>query len=136
MLIVLLVSLAVFLCRDVQILALNNFRLRFVIYALLQITGMALAAQIGHWALTIQLLELAIAISFDSWFGWVLPSPALIAALYGLGDPVVMTGAWLCLIGTCAFFLNRVHASHDDRKFVSDFALVTSCTALALLPKM
>jgi hypothetical protein len=171
MLIVLLVFLAVFFCRDVLVLAIQSpqhFAPRFAIYCVLQLGAMALLVQ--AWTLTrydsgttrfawaaigIQLAELAAAIILTrlgagrfSWLGWLLPPPALSVALFGatllirarlvaaepasIALPVV--GLWLCLVGGPAFLLNRIDKMSGDSKFVTDFALLTSCTALVFVP--
>jgi hypothetical protein len=171
MLIVILVFLAVFFCRDVQVLAMQSprhFAPRFAIYCVLQLAAMALLVQ--AWTLTrddsgrtlfawvaigVQLAELAAAIILSrlaagrfSWLGWLLPPPALSAALFGVtlivrtrliaAEPASVAlpvlGLWLCLVGGPAFLLNRIDKMSHDRKFVTDFALLTSCTALVFVP--
>jgi hypothetical protein len=171
MLIVLLVFLTVFFCRDVQLLAMQSprdFAPRLAIYCVLQLGAMTLLVQAWTlarydtgttrfaWiAIGVQLAELAAAITLTriaagrfSWLGWLLPPPALSVALFGMAlvirnrliavEPASVAlpvlGLWLCLIGVPALLLNRMEKKSDDTKFVTDFALLTSCTALVFVP--
>jgi hypothetical protein len=161
MLIVLLVFFGVFFCRDVQVLAMQGpaFGSRFSIYALLQIAAIALMTELRMtrfaWTgLAIQLAELAVAIALrrcasgrHSWIGWMLPSPIFLLTLYGLSlvirdnlipEPyqalALATSAWLVLVGGAGWLFNRTTCTPEDRKFISDAALITSCTALVFIP--
>jgi hypothetical protein len=157
MLVALLVFLAVFFCRDVQTLAMDEprFGVRLAVYAVLQITGIALfglaprAAWTAGAAILIQLAEVAAALALArfagrlAWIGWVLPSPVFLASLVGTGrmigestgvEPATMTAlatlGWLCATGVVAALVSRMQCSLDDRKFARDFALLSSFAAL------
>jgi hypothetical protein len=162
MLILLLVFFGVFFCRDVQILAMQGpaFGSRFAIYALFQTAGMAMAAAWPMprfaWAgVLIQLAELAVAVALArwasgrfSWIGWMLPSPAFLLTLYGFSLAVqrvllhlelyrslaMVTVVWLVLAGGAGLWLSSAESTPEDRRFVSDLAMMTSCTALVFIP--
>jgi hypothetical protein len=106
-------------------------------------------------AIFVQLSELIIGFALERyslgrhyWIGCVLPSPAFLVALYALGfeaqirlrnaDPVatlaVVTAAWLLLVGGLVSTLCWMNNPWEDRKFASDFAMMTSCTALIFVP--
>jgi hypothetical protein len=106
-------------------------------------------------AILIQLAELAIAVALRyvargryGWIGCILPSPVFVVAVFGLSfaiqgtlirlDPgaalQITTAAWLLVVGVFAFLLSRMSNEWEDRKFVGDFALMTSCTALMFVP--
>jgi hypothetical protein len=110
MLVVLLVFMIVFLCRDVQVLAIRDHRPllgRFAGYALLLAAAVALMAVSGEarpgilhaWtqrefasvAVVVQLAELGLgfalrrfALGRYSWIGCVLPAPAFLVVLFAL----------------------------------------------------
>jgi hypothetical protein len=169
MLVALLVFLAVFFCRDVQLLALDAaaFRWRFTLYVcLLAPTIPLLASTAGNllvtrppaslaWlAVVIQISEMIAAIALEKWsagryrwVGWLLPSPAFLAALLGAGLTLqrvtgITTAAavlmaamfWTTLVGSLAFLLSRIQHSAEDRRFVTDLALFTGCTVLVFVP--
>src|SRR5579863_3592305 len=83
-----------------------------------------------------------------SWIGCVLPAPAFLVVLFALSFVVrdrfvaidatagvqIVTAIWLALVGGIVMVLNRIDNPWQDRKFASDFALMTSCTALVFLP--
>lgn len=103
MLIVGIAFAVVFLFRDMQILGVKGGRIlamRFVCYALLLLTGLALFSGFidapARWterrfaftAIFVQLLELAVALALKryamgrySWLGFILPAPAFLVAL-------------------------------------------------------
>lgn len=106
-------------------------------------------------AIAVQLLELLIAYLFrrprfdrQSWIGYILPSPGFLVALYALSlaiqdrfhavntvsDLEIVTVAWLLIVAGLTSALCRMKNLGEDRKFVRDFAMVTSCTALIFLP--
>jgi len=105
-------------------------------------------------AILIQLAELATALTLRKWargrhcwIGCVLPSPAFFVCLLALSlllqDPsngagslaamAILTGLWLALVVFLVLLLNEKEAS-VDRRFVDDFALLTSATALMFVP--
>jgi hypothetical protein len=109
----------------------------------------------ASFALLVQLAELAtgfalrrFALGRYSWIGCVLPAPAFLVALFALSFMVpdrfiaidataavrVVTAIWLALVGGIVMVLNWTDNPWEDRKFASDFALMTSCTALIFLP--
>lgn len=106
-------------------------------------------------AVSIQLVELAIALVLRKWrdgrHGWigcVLPSPALLVGLFALSFAVqnrfnglgalaaagAVTGCWLALVAAIALLLSAREDGSTDRRFIGDFALLTSCTALIFVP--
>jgi hypothetical protein len=105
-------------------------------------------------AILIQLGELAIALALrkwarghHSWIGCILPSPAFLVCLWALSSflriasggldafaaMALVTGSWLLLVAVLVLLLNAKE-EFTDRKFVDDFALMTSCTALIFVP--
>jgi hypothetical protein len=162
MLIVLLVFFGVFFCRDVQGLAMPGpaFGWRLAIYALLQVGGVALlsewrTARFAWAGVLIQLVEVAVAIALTrsasgryAWLAWMLPSPAFLLMLYGLSLVLrqtmmnagpsqalaIATSAWLVMTGGAGWLLSHADSTAEDRKFVCDLALMTSCTALVFIP--
>jgi hypothetical protein len=106
-------------------------------------------------AIVVQLSELIIAFALKRyslwrhyWIGCVLPSPAFLVALCALGFEVqirlldvdsvtalaVVTATWLLLVGGLVSTLCWLNNPWEDRKFASDFAMMTSCTALIFVP--
>jgi hypothetical protein len=106
-------------------------------------------------AVLVQLAELAVGFALRrfamgrySWIGCVLPAPAFLVVLFALSfaiqdrfiaiDPTaaveIVTAIWLALVGGIVMVLNRIDNPWEDRKFASDFALMTSCTALIFVP--
>jgi hypothetical protein len=106
-------------------------------------------------AIAVQLLELLIAfvlrcprLDRHSWIGYVLPSPAFLVALYTLSVAAqnrfhptntvatleIVTVAWLLMVAALTSVLRRMKNPGEDRKFASDFAMMTSCTALIFVP--
>jgi hypothetical protein len=161
MLVALLVFLAVFFCRDVQALAMDEsrFGLRFALYAVMQVAGIGLFGLAPHagwfaWAaILIQLAEVGAALALSrfarrfAWIGWVLPSPVFLASLAGCGRMIgegtgltpatmtaLLTAGWLCVTGGVAGLASRMQCSSDDRKFAADFALLSSFAALVFVP--
>jgi hypothetical protein len=172
MLIVGIAFAVVFLFRDMQILAVKGWRIlamRFVCYALLLLTGLALFSGSGfidapaRWterqfaftAIFVQLLELAVALALKryamgrySWLGFILPAPAFLVALGiislevqsrvfsvgAIGALNIVVIAWLFVVGGLVAVLCWLDDPWMDRKFASDFALMTSCTALIFFP--
>lgn len=169
MLVALLVFLAVFFCRDVQLLALDAaaFRWRFTLYASLLAPATALlAAAAGNFlaarppaalawlAVAIQISEMIATIALEKWsagryrwVGWLLPSPAFLAALLGAGltlqhvmditpAAAVLIAAvlWMSLVGSLAFLLSRIQHTPEDHRFATDLALFTGCTVLVFVP--
>ena len=112
--------------------------------------GFALAAVL------IQLSEVGLALALRKrkggrycWIGSILPFPALPVGLFTLSfsarhmftevgatlaTPIV-TGTWLLLVGALAALLSAKQEEESTyRKFVDDFALLTSCTAFIFVP--
>jgi hypothetical protein len=111
-------------------------------------------------AILIQLAELGFSLALTrwadgrhQWIGYILPCPAFLVALfvwsYMVRDAVaglnliaaaeLMTACWLMLVAVAALGLSRIENRRTkegsmDRKFVGDFALMTSCTALIFVP--
>ena len=46
----------------------------------------------------------------------------------------IVTLGWLCVTGGLARLGKRAHCSAEDRKFIADFALMSSFTVLAFVP--
>jgi hypothetical protein len=106
-------------------------------------------------ALAVQLSQLMIGLALRSfwsgrfgWIGSILPSPALLMALCTLAlatqnrrlDGGVSSAAeivalvWLAIVGGFAGALCWFDKPWEDRKFASDFAMMTSCTAVIFVP--
>jgi len=106
-------------------------------------------------AVLVQLAELAVgfalrrfALGRYSWIGCVLPALAFLVVLFALSFAIqdrfiaidatraveIVTAVWLVLVGGIVIVLNRIDNPWEDRKFASDFALMTSCTALIFVP--
>jgi predicted transporter len=111
-------------------------------------------------AISIQLAEVGIFLALrkwaderHQWIGCVLPCPAFLVALFVssyivrnavaalnlLAATELVTGAWLALVAVSAFTLSRIESGRVEegsanKKFVDDFALMTSCTALIFVP--
>lgn len=106
-------------------------------------------------AIAVQLVELMLAFAFrrsglsgHSWIGCVLPSPAFLVALYALSLDIrgilhaasvvaaveFVTISWLLIVAVLASVLCRMKNPGEDRQFVTDFAMMTSCTVLIFLP--
>jgi hypothetical protein len=167
MMIVLAAFAVVFFYRDTYSLAAVDGRklmARFACYAaLLLAAGAIMAAVHFTWtrrrfavtAVSIQLVELAIALLLRKWrggrHGWIgciLPCPAFLAGLSALSFAVrdrfsslgalaaseIVTGCWLVLVAALALLLSAREDGSTDRRFVGDFALLTSCTALIFVP--
>lgn len=105
-------------------------------------------------AVLIQLAELGLALALrkwgagrHSWVGGILPCPAFLVGLFALSFTIqhefigldavaateIVTGCWLAVVAGFALLLSPKEES-ADRKFVDDFALLTSCTALIFVP--
>ena len=160
----------IFLFRDAQVLAIQDWRLlrtRFGVYvALIFIWMTALVGStngLSGWtnrrfalgAIAVQLMELMISLvlrryTLDRyrWIGYILPSPALLVALYSLSvatqkrfPPVntvtaleIVTFAWLVIVVALTSVLCWMKNPWEDRKFADDLAMMTSCTALIFVP--
>jgi hypothetical protein len=106
-------------------------------------------------AIVVQIVELVAAWflrSYDlgrySWFGCILPAPAFLLALYFLGWELrasipgtglytamaFITAAWLGLVIILAGVLHAFDNPFEDRRFATDFALMTGCTAAVFVP--
>jgi hypothetical protein len=106
-------------------------------------------------AVLVQLAELAVGLALRrialgrfSWIGCVLPAPAFLVVLFALSFAIqdrfiaidataaveIVTAIWLVLVGGIVLVLNWIDNPWEDRKFASDFALMTSCTALIFVP--
>jgi hypothetical protein len=174
MLIVLAAFAVVFFYRDTYALvAVDRKKLmaRFACYAALLLAAAAIVAgsvqvfpavnfawtrkRFALAAVSIQLIELAIALLLrkwrggrHNWIGCILPSPAFLLGLFALSSAVqdrfsglgalaaaeIVTGGWLALVAALALLLSAREDGSTDRTFVGDFALLTSCTALIFVP--
>ena len=170
MLIVSLVFAVVFLLRDAQVLALQGRTrplFRFGIYLPLILLGMTVLVRstsaLSGWrdrrfalgAIAVQLVELMIVFAFRrprlnhyGWIGCILPSPALLVALYALSLEIretlhaasflaaveIVTISWLLIVGVLTSVLCWMKNPGEDQKFVNDLAMMTSCTALIFVP--
>ena len=107
-------------------------------------------------AVAIQLAELGVALALRKWeagrycwIGCILPFPAFLVILSalslsirpvfpGLSDTTatqIVAGAWLILVAGLAVLLSAEEEEESThRRFVDDFALLTSCTALIFVP--
>jgi hypothetical protein len=107
-------------------------------------------------AVLIQLAELGLAFALRwwkhgryYWIGSILPFPALPAGLFALTFSIrhtfpalgatlaaqIVTGAWLILVAVLAVLLSGNQQEElTYRKFVNDFALLTSCTSFIFVP--
>lgn len=117
--------------------------------------GFALAAVL------IQLAELGLALTLRKWengkhrwIGCVLPCPAFLVVIIALSSEIryavvrldavaaaeIVTLCWLGLVGTITLLFSETDdrrcskEGSEDRQFVDDFALMTSCTALIFVP--
>jgi len=105
-------------------------------------------------AIAIQLVELLIVLAFRrprvnhyGWIGCILPSPAFLVALYALSIEIrgslhtasvvaaveIVTVSWLLVVAGLTSVLCWMKNPGEDRQFVTDFAMMTSCTALIFL---
>ena len=143
---------------------------RLAVYFVLQVGAIALMADLcktwpgisNAWtdrrfalaAVLVQLAEVGIAFALRRfatgrfcWVGFIVPSPVLLIALFGLsfalqdglllspGAAIQMaTLSWLSLVFVAAIFLNRVDSESEDANFTADFALLTGCTAMLFVP--
>jgi hypothetical protein len=111
-------------------------------------------------AILIQAVELGFAFALKrwaserhQWVGCILPCPAFLVALFVWSymihnavlalNPIaateLVTACWLTLVALSVFVLSRIENGRagtepTERKFVDDFALMTSCTALIFVP--
>ena len=107
-------------------------------------------------AVSIQLAEVGLALVLRKWKGgrycWIgsiLPFPALPVGLFALSFSIrhmftelgatlatqIVTGSWLILVAALAALLSAKQEEEPAyRKFVNDFALLTSCTSLIFVP--
>jgi hypothetical protein len=106
-------------------------------------------------AVLVQLAELALGFVLRrfapgrySWIGCVLPAPAFLVVLFASSFAIqdrfiaidataaveIVTAIWLALVGGIVMVLNWIDNPWEDRKFATDFALMTSCTALIFVP--
>jgi len=106
-------------------------------------------------AIAVQLIELMIAFVFrrpglnrHSWIACILPSPAFLVVLYALSLEIretlhaasvvaaveIVTISWLLIVATLTSILCWMKNPGEDRQFVTDFAMMTSCTALIFVP--
>ncbi len=107
-------------------------------------------------AVLIQLAELGLALTLRKWQGgrfcWIgaiLPFPALPIGLFALSFSIrhmftelgatlatqLVTGFWLILVAALAALLSAKQQEESTyRRFVNDFALLTSCTAFIFVP--
>jgi hypothetical protein len=83
-----------------------------------------------------------------SWIGCILPAPAFLVAIFALSFAIqnrfialdtsaavkIVTAIWLVLVGGLVMVLHLIDNPLEDRKFATDFALMTSCTALIFVP--
>jgi hypothetical protein len=106
-------------------------------------------------AIAVQISQLMISLMLEhhsagryAWIGCIQPSPAFLMALCVLAfeiqnrlldvDPVraieIVTAVWFVIVGGLAAVLCWQNNPWEDRKFASDFAMMTSCTALIFIP--
>jgi hypothetical protein len=106
-------------------------------------------------ALVLQCAELALglwlrkfALGRYCWLGCTLPSPAFLIVLVSLSFPLqnalpgidaaaavtLMTAGWIAVVAVLVSTLQRFGNPWEDRPFATDFALMTSCTALIFVP--
>jgi hypothetical protein len=106
-------------------------------------------------AIAVQLLQLAITLVLRyvssgqfGWIGSILPSPAFLMALCALAFEIqsglldvnsfaaveIVTLVWLVIVGGLAAALCWFDNPWEDRKFASDFAMMTGCTAVIFVP--
>jgi hypothetical protein len=106
-------------------------------------------------AVLVQVLELALGVALRrfamgrySWIGCILPAPAFLVVLFALSFAIqdrfiaidatvaaeIVTAVWLALVGGLVIALKWLDNPWEDRTFASDFALMTSCTALIFVP--
>ncbi len=106
-------------------------------------------------AIVVQLVELMIAwflrnysLGRYNWFGCILPAPAFLLMLYFLGweiqaffpgSPVftavaIVTVVWVFIVIALASVLYAFGDPWEDRRFATDFAMMTGCTAVVFLP--
>jgi hypothetical protein len=170
MLIVAIAFAVVFLFRDIQVLTVQDRKLlaiRFGSYLVMLLIGLGVFAgatgsllgwterRFAPWAIAAQITELAISVVLQryalgrhSWLGYILPSPALLAALCALGFQIqnmfldvgstsameIVAVTWLAIVGTSASVLCWMKNPWEDRRFTSDFAMMTSCTVVIFVP--
>jgi hypothetical protein len=107
-------------------------------------------------AVLIQLAEVGLALALRQqkggrycWIGSILPFPALPVGLFALSFSIrhmftelganlatqIVTGSWLLLVAALAALLSAKESEESTyRRFVDDFALLTSCTAFIFVP--
>ncbi len=108
-------------------------------------------------AVAVQLAELGIALALRKWeagrhcwIGCILPFPAFLVILSALSFSIkpifpalpdatatqIVTGSWLILVAALAALLSAKEEEEESihRRFVNDFALLTSCTAFIFVP--
>jgi hypothetical protein len=107
-------------------------------------------------AVLIQLAEVGLALALRKrkggrycWIGSILPFPALPVGLFALSFSIrhmftelgatlaaqIVTGSWLLLVAALAALLSAKQEEESIyRRFVDDFALLTSCTAFIFVP--
>src|SRR5580700_8081049 len=154
----------IFLMRDAQTLVMQErarVAARLAVYFALQAGAIALMADLcktwpgisNAWtdrrfalaAVLVQLAEVGIAFALRRfatgkfcWVGYILPSPVLLIALFGLsfalqdglllspGTAIQMvTLSWLSLVFVAVILPNRMDCESDDANFTGDFALLT-----------
>lgn len=142
----------------------SSYATRLVDYALVLLVGMAVFVTLtgGHpvWterrfamgAVAVQVFELLLSVTlrryvggWSAWIGSVLPSPAFLTSLCALA-PVLLpnaegeaaigmvTAAWFIIAAGLATALCLTDHPWEDRKFASDFAMMTTCTAAIFVP--
>ena len=106
-------------------------------------------------AIAVQLSQLAIGLVLQhfsagrfGWIGSILPSPAFLMALCALAfemqnghlevDAItavgIVTAVWFVIVGGLAAALCWLDNPWEDRKFATDFAMMTTCTAAVFVP--
>src|ERR1700690_2176777 len=106
----------------------------------------AIAVQLSQ--LTINLVLRYFSSGRFGWIGSILPSPAFLMALCALAFEIqtwlpgidaftaveIVTLVWLVIVSGLAAALCWLDNSWEDRKFASDFAMMTTCTAVIFVP--
>jgi hypothetical protein len=106
----------------------------------------AIAVQLSQ--LTISLVLRHVSSGRFGWIGSILPSPAFLMALCALAFEIqsglldvnalaaveIVTLVWLVIVGGLAAALCWFDNPWEDRKFASDFAMMTACTAVIFVP--
>lgn len=109
----------------------------------------------GLGAIVAQFLELSAALFLQNyrlgrygWFGCVLPAPAFLLVVYFLGWELqtvfpgsgaftavaLVTGLWICIVIVLTSVLYAFNNPWEDRRFATDFAMMTACTAVVFFP--